>query len=75
MSGATRSIVLANAHDVSRLAARLASSEPVSTRGLAMARTLVTNGGGPLHYGGSIEQLSRACGRIQDALDVNIPQR
>jgi hypothetical protein len=75
LSGVTRSVVLANAYDVSRLATRLASSEPVSPRGLAMARSLVTNGAGPLHYGGSVEKLRCACERIQDALDPEIPQR
>ena len=75
ISGVTRSVVLANAYNVSRLATRLASSEPVSPRGLAMARSLVTNGAGPLHYGGSVEKLRCACERIQDALDPEIPQR
>jgi hypothetical protein len=72
MSCRTREAVTANAYELTRLALRLASHDPVSPRGLAMARLLTTDGGGPLHHGGSAAALRNACVAILDALDPEL---
>ncbi len=56
-----RAAVLACAPELRRLAAVIDSPEPVSPRGLALARQLATDGGGPLHYPRRADDLHRAC--------------
>jgi hypothetical protein len=72
MSGRTRAAVLSNAYELTRLAQRLSSSDPVSSRGLAQARLLTTDGAGPLHHGRSPERLRRTCAEILDALEPEV---
>lgn len=56
-----RAAVLACAPELRRLAAVLDSPEPVSPRGLALGRRLVTDGAGPLYYSAGADALRQAC--------------
>ena len=70
LDGATLRNGIATCQDVlMRLALHLESSRPASPRGLAMAHILVTDGTGPLHYGGRPNELRRQCLTALAALD------
>jgi hypothetical protein len=75
MARSTRVAVSANAYELTCVVRRLASPEPVSPQGLALARILTTDGAGPLHYGNSAEALRLACMRILDTLDPAVEPR
>jgi len=65
----TRRAVRACAGDLQRLAERLRAPGPVSPRGVALAELLVTDGAGPLHYGGDAAVLRAVCLAAEEALD------
>jgi hypothetical protein len=66
-------VVVACSTEIGRLAARLDSSTPVSPRGLARCRQLVTDGGGPLHYATDVDELRTACVEALRLLQPEIP--
>ena len=65
----TRARVRACTGDLDRLAARLLAPRPVTARGMAQVRLLLTDGGGPLHGPASAAALRRAVGAALAALD------
>ena len=54
---ARREHVLAAEHAMQRLASRLQSPLPVEARGIARVRVLLSDGGGPLYYRASAQDL------------------
>jgi hypothetical protein len=52
------------------LAERLRDGAPISTRGVAALRDVVSDGSGPLYSALSGDSLGRVLARIQDSLDV-----
>jgi hypothetical protein len=66
-----RRAVVAAARDLERLAARLLAPGPVSTRGVAQVRVLLSDGCGPLYADGPGEDLRSAVTRALE--DVEVP--
>jgi hypothetical protein len=63
--------VLAVAEELDLLARRLLAPEPVSARGVARVRVLLTDGCGPLCYRGAGEGLRSAVSRALGDLEVS----
>ena len=56
-----RPAVLTAEHELRDLIATLERPGPVTARGMALVNLLVTEGGGPLHYGGDHTRLRNRC--------------
>jgi hypothetical protein len=63
--------VLAAAAEIGELSRRLLADGPVSVRGVAETRLLLTNGAGPLHNRRSQERLAATVRRAIRDLDIN----
>jgi hypothetical protein len=61
--------VVAAAHELDALAVRLLAPGPVSARGVAKVRVLLTDGAGPLYYHGATEELRIIVARALRDLD------
>jgi hypothetical protein len=65
-----RRAIVAAAQDLDLLAGRLLAPGPVSARGVAQVRLLLTDGCGPLYFGGSSVDLRSALARALEDLEV-----
>jgi len=65
-----RRAVEAAAHELDLLAARLLAPGPVSARGVAQVRRLLSDGCGPLYFGGSSVDLRSALARAFEDLEL-----
>lgn len=61
--------ILAVADELEAVVERLRGPEPVSARGVAQVRVLLTDGSGPLYYHGATSTLRSAVARALEALD------
>jgi hypothetical protein len=64
--------ILAAAEDLDRLAGRLVAPRPVSARGVARVRLLLSDGCGPLYFRGAAEELQVAVSRALADLEVHV---
>ena len=63
--------ILASAVEIGELSRRLLADGPVSVRGVAQTRLLLTNGAGPLHNRRSHERLAATVRRAIRDLDID----
>ena len=66
-----RNSILASAAEIGELSRRLLAEGPVSVRGVAEVRLLLTNGSGPLHNRRSEERLAATIRRAIRDLDID----
>lgn len=65
-----RAAIIRLADELERLARRLVAPEPVSARGVAAVRLLLTDGGGPLYHRGATRDLGDAVAQARSDLEV-----